>query len=77
MENFNDACIVCSIDGTIRSVFWTSYDMKNSIKNLNTWEKVSTTIKLPERRGKNTELRVYIWNPNPDPVYIDDVEICF
>ena len=77
MKTFNDAHIVCSIEGIKKPVFWTSYDMKNSIKNLYTWEKVSTTIKLPDKRGKNTELRIYIWNPNFDPVYIDDVEICF
>jgi len=77
MGNFNDARIVCSIEGTRKPVFMTSYDLKNSIKNSDAWEKVSTTIKLPDKRGENTELRVYIWNPNPDPVYIDNVEICF
>ena len=77
IENFNDARIVISIEGGNNPVFRTNYDLKKSVKNLNTWEKVSTTIKLPDKRGENTELRVYIWNPNPDPVYIDNVKLSF
>jgi len=76
MKSFNDARIVCSFEDT-ETVFRTSYDLRNSVKKLNTWEKVTTTIKLPEERGSNTKILVYIWNPNPEPVYIDNVELCF
>lgn len=77
MKKFNDARIVCSIESSDNKSFFTSYDLKNDVKQLNSWVKVSTTIKLPDQREKNTELRVYIWNPNPEPVYIDNVTLNF
>ena len=77
MKSFNNARIVFSIEGENNKVFRTNYDIKKSVKHLNTWEKVNTSIRLPEERGENTEFRVYIWNPYPEPVYIDDVELRF
>lgn len=77
MTNFNDARIVCAIHDSTEAIFMTSYDLKNSVKALDSWEKVSTTITLPNERGENSELRFYIWNPNPDPVYIDNVKLNF
>lgn len=77
METFNDARVVCSIEGSGNQVFMETYEIRNSVKNLHRWEKVAARIKLPENRDKNAELRFYIWNPNPEPVYIDNVELGF
>lgn len=77
MVSFNDARIVCSIEGSNNPTFMKTYELKNSVKNIHSWEKVNARIKLPENRDMNSELRVYIWNPNPEPVYIDNVELSF
>lgn len=77
MEDVNDAWIVVSIEGEGNQVFRTSYNLKKSITELNTWHKVNTTFKIPDYRRTNTELRIYVWNPDPIPVYIDNVRISF
>ena len=77
MESLNDARIVFSIEEENNPVFRTTFDLRRSVKSINTWEKVNTTIKLPEQRGENTKLWVYLWNPGSSPVYIDNVELSF
>ena len=38
------------------------------------WEKISMEFFIPSKL-KDQELVIYVYNPNPDPVYFDDLEI--
>jgi len=77
---FKDAQIVATLsfkddDNQIyEKYFWLSSKFSYFI-NKNKWGQVFFSFNLPELRSRNDELKIYVWNPDKDPLYIDNFEL--
>jgi len=83
---FKDAQIVAEINfkDDENQVYENKYYWRSSkfeyFIDKNKWEQVFLSIniggnELPELRSKNDELKIYVWNPDKQPLYIDNFEL--
>ncbi|NTW33347.1 MAG: glycosyltransferase family 39 protein [Bacteroidetes bacterium] len=78
--NFKDAQIVATINfkddenQVYENYFWLSSKFEYFIDK-NKWGQVFFSFNLPELRSKNDELKIYVWNPDKQPLYIDNFEL--
>lgn len=61
--------LVAEVTGILREVAGDALEREES-----GWEKLELKFTL-DCRNKGKTLRIYCWNPNPDEVYFDDIEV--
>jgi hypothetical protein len=77
---FKDAQIVATLnfrddDNQIyENYMWVSSKFEYFIEK-EKWGQVFFSFTLPELRSRNDELKIYVWNPDRNPLYIDNIEI--
>ncbi len=77
---FRDAQIVATINfkdddnQTYANYFWLSSKFEYFIDK-DKWGQVFFSFNLPELRSRNDELKLYVWNPDKKPLYIDNFEL--
>lgn len=77
---FKDAQIVATMNfrddenQVYENYFWASTKFEYFIEK-NEWGQVFFSFTLPELRSRNDELKIYVWNPDKNPLYIDNIEI--
>jgi hypothetical protein len=69
-----EASIVCDPIINGEKLGWKNFDFKPVIKKANEWTEVIATFDLPKNITPDTELGVYIWNPNKLMFFVDDFE---
>lgn len=71
-----DATIVLSVSNNGQTKFW-----KNSallgVKNVKEWTEVRAAFELPANLDIKDEVSVFVWNPNKQKLYVDDLNISF
>jgi len=72
-----NAGLVTSIDGEKGSVFYESVDLKSFLSGTNTWGKINKHFKLPDTATPGNKIKIYLWSPQKQRAYLDDVEIKF
>jgi hypothetical protein len=77
---FKDAQIVAEIsfkdddNQVYENYFWLSSKFDYFIDK-NKWGQVFFSFNLPELRSRNDELKIFVWNPDKQPLYIDNFEM--
>ncbi|MFA4853224.1 MAG: glycosyltransferase family 39 protein [Bacteroidales bacterium] len=77
---FKDAQIVATLsfrddDNQIyEKYFWLSSKFEYFIEK-EKWGQVFFSFNLPDLRSRNDELKIYVWNPDKQPLYIDNFEL--
>lgn len=72
-DQYKHAVFVASLVNNDSVFFWKALDIDNVLKVKNTWEKVSFNLKIPVAIDSSDILKIYIWNPHPVALYIDDM----
>jgi hypothetical protein len=77
---FKDAQIVATLNlkddenQVYENYFWLSSKFEYFIDK-GRWGQVFFSFNLPELRSRNDELKIYVWNPDKQPLYIDNFEL--
>lgn len=71
------AGFITSIDGPSGSIFYEGTELKSFLVNPNTWGKVSKFFKIPDNAKPDSKIKIYLWSPNKQKAFLDDVEIKF
>jgi Dolichyl-phosphate-mannose-protein mannosyltransferase len=77
---FKDAQVVAEIsfkdddNQVYENYFWLSSKFDYFIDQ-NKWGQVFFSFNLPELRSRNDELKIFVWNPDKHPLYIDNFEM--
>ena len=73
-----DAAIVMEIkDENDSTIHWKSVNMKEYIKQPNTFEKITIDFPLPHEYDRNNEFRIYIWNLKKDSFVVEYLDYDF
>jgi hypothetical protein len=78
--SFKDAQVVATMNfkddenQVYENYFWLSSKFSYFIDK-NKWGQVFFSFNLPELRSRNDELKIYVWNPDKQPLYIDNFEM--
>jgi len=72
-DSVSDAVLVISINKKGETVLWKGMPLKNFYTGKNKWQRA--ILCAPVLSEPNTELAVYVWNPNKKNFYIDDFKI--
>jgi hypothetical protein len=73
----HNAKLVLQASGNDFRHYWKGFDIKNSFKEINTWTKYNFNIVVPDSIKQADLVKVYIYNPSKEKVYIDDFQISF
>ncbi len=68
---------VVAVEGAGQSLFWEGANVTSFFRVYEKWTpfQVSTIIQLPDSIPPEASLKVYLWNPDRDRIWLDDVEI--
>ncbi|HYV95478.1 MAG TPA: hypothetical protein VE978_27130 [Chitinophagales bacterium] len=72
-DQWKQGVVVVSLDHEGKIYFWQGLEMNNSLPKKNTWTSISFRIKLPAATAPDDHLKIYIWNPHPVSIYVDDL----
>jgi len=78
--SFKDAQVVATMNfkddenQVYENYFWLSSKFDYFIDK-NKWGQVFFSFNLPELHSRNDELKIYVWNPDKQPLYIDNFEM--
>ncbi len=71
----NNARIVVTLLAKGKNEFYREFNLYVNDTKDSAWYPVTRTFELPDNRNAADQFRFYIWNPDPAPVYVDDVEV--
>lgn len=71
-DTLNDCEIVVAINSNGQGLYYKSFNLKEIIKNRNTWEKADLFFQLPHIASDDYEFGIYVWNTGKNNLYIDD-----
>ena len=70
------ASMVISIDNKEGTVFWEAFSIQPMLKSYGGWWPVQVNKMLPkENLAPGNTLKVYVWNKELEPVYLDNFEV--
>ena len=69
------AVFVVAIDHKGKNYFWKGFNIENVLTEGHLWKNVSFKITLPVPEASSDQLGVYIWNPHPFNLYVDDMRV--
>lgn len=70
-----DAALVLSFERYGKPFEWYSNDFKKYNLHPGKWQQIVITRPLPELKTGNETIKFYVWNPNKQTFYIDDLEL--
>jgi hypothetical protein len=71
------AKLVVSVDSVGKNKFWLGQDLKDSIKELNTWQRFNMQFTLNQNLSPEDQITIYVWSFDKKLLYIDDLELKF
>ena len=71
------AVFVLSIDGPDKNIAYASVDLGTFLKSPDSWEEASAKLIMPTKVPSESKIKVYLWSPNRQKAFMDDVEIKF
>lgn len=71
------AGLVASVESPEKQLSYSSSDLSKSMSEVNQWEQVSVFLELPGQAPEHSKIKVYLWSPGKNKVYMDDVLIEF
>lgn len=74
--NHNAKLVIQANDSNIEK-YWNGIELKNEIRNTNKWIKFSKTVIIPEQIKQADIIKVYVYNPSQEIIYIDDFSVKF
>lgn len=70
-----EAKIVIQAQGSTFSPFWAGYELKHDLSEKNKWIKYRKNIPIPDSIKQAGLIKIYVYNPSMDKLYIDDFKI--
>ncbi len=71
-EDKTNTKIIVSLENNEVSYFWRALEVNKYIKSYSHWWPVSFNVTIPQKDFKSeSSLKVYVWNTDKEPVYID------
>lgn len=64
---------VSTVDSTIVKI--NQADLSKQVSRTEVWMKVELSIELPKALPDNNRIRVFLWSPDGDRIYMDDISI--
>jgi hypothetical protein len=74
-QNFSEANVVTSIDSVGKSLYYTSFDLKNQVEKSNSWQKVNLLFNLPVISSTPNSTGIYIWNKGKNEILYDSLRV--
>lgn len=71
------SAFVTSIESPGQTLLYKSHELKKFLNMPLAWGKYSTYIKLPDTAPEKTNIKVYLWSPEKQKAWMDDVTIKF
>ena len=68
----HEAQLVLEANGKDFNYYWNGFHFKSDIKNINTWEVYNKSIIIPDSIKNADLIKIYIYNPSNEKIYIDD-----
>lgn len=69
--------VVAINDKNNKNIFWAGHEINPIAKEVNKWYKIEIEDTFPEFESNGAHFETYIWNPDNNVAYIDDIEIQF
>lgn len=76
-EKTDNLKLVFSIEKENHAFYWKCLQFKDIVIEKNKWTEISHTFDIPKDIPEDYTLKVYFWNPNTYPLYIDDFGLEF
>ncbi|MBN2347684.1 MAG: glycosyltransferase family 39 protein [Bacteroidales bacterium] len=64
--------IVLTINENGQNTYYKSYNLRNLLKEKNSWEKVNLLFRIPRVKSRDYEFALYLWNTGHSELYLDD-----
>lgn len=71
----HDAKLIIEAHGSSFGSYWAGFDVKDDIKEVNQWVKYSKTFTIPDSIKQADLMKIYIYNPSPEKIYVDNFRI--
>jgi len=72
-----NSSLVMSIDSAGKNVYWKGIPLKDSIKTAGNWQEIRNTFEIPKRIIPDELLKIYVWNNDKSPFFLDDMKLVF
>ena len=69
--------LVTSVESAEKKSEFILADISQLVKKADHWEKVSTDFTLPDWAPEDARIKVYLWSPEKNKLFVDDIEIEF
>ena len=69
--------LVVSVDNSVKNIYWAGLDLKDNVKKADEWQYITAAYSLPAEIKPDDRISIYVWNPNDNVCYIDDLEVKF
>ncbi|MBN1951725.1 MAG: hypothetical protein JW801_11015 [Bacteroidales bacterium] len=73
----HDAQLVIQASGSDFNNYWCRYDIKEKVKKEDKWLKYNMLVDIPDSIKQADLLKIYVYNPSKEKIYIDDFRIEF
>ena len=67
--------LVISLENKGQSYFYQCQNLTNQKLALNRWNKIILSVPLPDLKSHDDILKVFIWNPNKEVFFMDDLRV--
>ena len=71
----HDAKLIVQAEGRDFDFFWNGFDIKEEITEVNKWMKFHKNISIPDSIKQADLIKIYIYNPSKEKVFIDDFKV--
>lgn len=69
--------LVVEINNNGQQIFWKNADFKTTVSKTKDWTEIKASFDLPTNLNPKDELKIYVWNPKKQELYVDDFNISF
>jgi hypothetical protein len=69
--------LVIGVDSADNQVAWIGVELKDSIREAKTWQRLHINIATPAKAGMDDRLTIYVWSNEKKEMYVDDFEVKF
>jgi hypothetical protein len=72
-----NANLVVTIDSVTKTIFWQSLPLMDSVKKASEWKNINCRVALPGNVGPDDKIRIYVWCPDKQEIFVDDLTVKF
>jgi len=70
--------LVLAITGpTHKTILWKGHEINSVAKEVNKWYEFEVEEALPDFDAEGAYIEIYVWNPDKNVAYVDDLEVKF